>query len=566
LDGLWGIKDWRLKIEISRQFEMRGNEEFQYGGITLEKFWRATGMILILIGGMLFLSCSKKQEGPIETATAKAVEVVRVSRGEIRSELQLSGTIEASSQVMVFPKVAEKIIQMNVDEGSRVKKGDALAVIERKELELQLDQARAAYQAAQTAYEQTKQLAEVRVKTQISQARAQLQSAQVALQQVQALAKIRTTSQIAQAEAGLAALEANLEKLKRGAREEDRRQAEAAVNQAKANLANAESNYERMKNLYDSGAISKQSYEAAQTQQDVVKAQYAIALEQKELIDKGAREEDIRAMEAQVRQAEAALKLAQAQAETVSWEKDEALARAQVESAMAALRSAEALDDAKSWEAEIISAETAMAQAKAALELAQKRLDDATIIAPISGVVSERYLDLGAMATPTSPLFEIVDMDAVKATVSVIESDLGKLKLNDRAWVAVDALSQPVEGKVSLISPTLDRSSRSAKVEITVDNRDLKLKPGMFAKVSVPIDIRESALLIPRAAVIEDSEKNTRTVFVVEDNRGKRRQVEFGLTQGNIIEVSSGLVEGDAVVVAGQHTLKDGEEVTMVNP
>jgi len=508
------------------------------------------GIMLLLIGSVVLFACSQKQEGTTETVTAKAVEVVRASVGEIRSELQLSGTIEARSQVLVFPMVAGKIIQMNIDEGSRVKKGDVLAVIEHEELELQRDQAKAAHRAAETAHEQAKQLAEIRVMTQIAQVRSQLQSAEVALQQVRDLARLRTTTQIDQAQAGLASLQANLEKLKRGARDEDRKQAEAAVNQAEANLLNAVSDFERLKNLYGSGAISKQSFEAAQTQ----------------LIDNGAREEDIRAMEAQVRQAEASLVLAQAQAETVSWEKEEALAQAQVDAARAALQSAAALAGAKSWEAEIISAETAMAQAKAALDLAQKRLNDATITAPISGIVSIRHIDLGAMASPTSPMLEIVDMDTVKATVSIIESDLSKLNRNDIAYVSVDALPEPMTGKISLISPTLERSSRSAKVEIAVENRDLKLKPGMFAKVRVPVEIRENVVLIPRAAVIEDTEKGLRTVFVVENNRGKRRQVNFGLSQGSVVEISNGLGEGDLVVVAGQHTLKDGEAVTVVNP
>ncbi len=536
----------------------------------MKKFLIIALIIIIVIAAILIRSAVRQRGGEtIEAvaATVKAVEVMKATRGEIRSELQLSGTIEANSRVTVFPEVPGKIIQMNVDEGARVTKDQTLAIIEHAELALQVRQAEAAHRAAQTAFNQAQQLAEVRVKSQIDQAGAQLTSAIVALQQVEDLSQTRTTSQVEQARAGLESLKANLEKIKRGARDEDLRQAEAAVAGAKASLTNARNNHKRMKQLFDNGAISKQSFESAKTQLDIAKSQYEVANEQRALIQNGAREEDVQAMEAQVAQAEAALKLAYAQADTKTWEKDRVLAQSQVEAAGATLRAAEALIDAKSWEAEIIAAETAMEQAKVALDLAQERLGDATITAPITGILSIRYLDLGGLAAPTTPIFEIVDMDTVKATVSVIEADLRKLDPeNQEPWIEVDALTQPVTGKISLISPVLNQASRSAKVEIAIDNAALHLKPGMFAKVKIPVDIRENAILLPRSAIIEDSIKNAQTVFVVVGGRSNRRQIELGLAEGSRVEITSGLSEGEQVVIAGQHTLKDGEAVTVMNP
>ena len=158
-------------------------------------------------------------------------------------------------------------------------------------------------------------------------------------------------------------------------------------------------------------------------------------------------------------------------------------------------------------------------------------------------------------------------MDTVKATVSVIEADLSKLDPeNQEAWIEVDALAQPVTGKISLISPVLDRASRSAKVEIVIDNAGLRLKPGMFAKVRIPVEIYHNALLLPRSAVMEDSIKETHTVFVVAEGRSQRRQVEVGLAEGSRVQITSGLSEGEQVVIAGQHPLMDGEEVTVMSP
>lgn len=532
----------------------------------------------ILIGTLIILAIAavislprflKPEKSEIQQAQAtvlKPVEIIKAKRGEIRSELELSGTIQAESQVSVFPKVAGRLVVLNVDEGDSVEKGVSLAVVEHEELELAVQQAEATLKAAKTAYEQTKQLAEVRVNSQIAQAKAQFRAAEIALQQVVDLSEIRTITQIEQAQAALESLVANLQKIKSGARDEDRRQAEAGLSQADANLANARSNHERMVQLFQNGAISQQSLESAKTQLDVATAQHKITSEQLQLIDNGARAEDIQAMEAQVEQAKASLRLAQSQAATRTWEKDIELARSQVETARAGLVSAEALKTAKSWEAEITSAKTARTQAEVALKLAQKRLNDATIRAPISGIISRRTLDLGGMALPASPLFEIVNISTVKATVEVIEVELSQLALNQQASIGIDGIDAEMSGRVAFISPTLTPARRTAIVEVRIDNPKGTLRPGMFAKVTIPIKVHTDAILISRASLVEDANANTQTVFVIEDGVSQRRVVEIGLLRAGEAEVLSGITEGEAVVTAGQHSLKQGERVRVVNP
>ena len=528
-------------------------------------------LILLAVAAILAMPRFLKPEKPAAeqaeaAAVLKPVEVTRAKRGEIRSELELSGTIQAESQVSVFPKIAGRLIVLNVDEGDTVKKGTPLATVEHEELELAVQQAEATLEAAETAYSQTKQLAKVRVRSQIAQAKAQLHAAEVALQQVVDLSEIRTVTQIDQAQAALESLVANLKKIKSGARDEDRRQAQAGLNQADANLANAKSNHTRMRQLFQNGAISQQSLEGAKTQLDIGIAQQKIAAEQLQLIDNGARPEDIQAMEAQVQQAEASLRLAQTQATTRTWEKDIELARSQVETAQAALTSAEALETAKSWEAEITSAKTARTQADLALKLAQKRRKDATIYAPISGIISKRYLDLGGMALPAAPLFEVVNIDTVKATVDVIEAQLSQVALNQQALIEIDGIDTPISGSIVFISPTLEVMRRTATVEVRIDNPRRTIKPGMFAKVTVPIKVHTDAILISRVSLISDVATKAQNVFVVEDGVIRRQPVEIGLLRGSEAEVLNGIMEGDAVVTAGQHSLKDGESVRVVNP
>jgi RND family efflux transporter MFP subunit len=218
---------------------------------------------------------------------------------------------------------------------------------------------------------------------------------------------------------------------------------------------------------------------------NVTNSQYKAAEQQLKLVNEGAREEDIQAVEAQVKQAESALQMAKKLEETRDWEKDITLAEAQVNQAEAMLKLANASVEAKSWEADITKANTAVEQATVALELAQKQLSYATITAPISGIISKRYIELGAMASQQLPMFEIVDIDVVKAKVSIVESDLYKIKLGDEALISVDAFREPLKGKITLISPVLERMTHTTTIEITIDNKDYKLKPGMFARAKI---------------------------------------------------------------------------------
>ena len=494
-------------------------------------------------------------------AEATLVEIAPVEVGDITQELSLVGDIEAQAQVLVFTKIPGKIQELNVEVGSLVRHGDVLALVEHKELQLGVKQTEAALKAAQAAFTQAQALSKIKIMSQVRQAQAGLSAAKAAFDQVNDISFTRTTTQIAQAEAGLEAIEASLKKIKEGAREEERKQVEATVEQARAGLNNAQINYERMEKLFEQGVISKQTLEGIETQYTVAKAQYEAATQQLKLINEGAREEDIQAVEAQVKQAEAALQMAKTMADTKSWEKDIALAKAQVEQAEAGVEAAVALEEAKSWEAEITGAEMAVEQAKVGLELALQRLSDATITAPISGIISQRTAELGGMAAPQAPLFEIVDMDVVKAKVSVIESELSKIKVGDEALISVEALPEPVKGKVNLISPTLDKMSRTATVEISIDNADYKLKPGMFARAKIIYSKHASTLLAPSSAVVYKDGKAF--VYAVRGDVAKMADVKIGFTSTaeDKTEIVSGLSSGDKVIVSGHFGLKDGAKV-----
>ena len=434
----------------------------------MRKFLVSLAVTLLIIASLFAVSAAQ------ESGPEKTVEI-----------LSLVGDIEARTQVFVLPDIPGRIQELNVEVGDSVRKGDMLAVVEHEELELGVRQAKAALKAAMAGLHQAEALSKINVLSQVEQAQAGLSAAKVTLEQAQALSFTQIKSQVTQAEAGLAAVEATMKKAKEGARKQEKKQVEASVEQAGASLENARSNHKRMEQLSEQNTISQQTFEASKTQLDVAEAQYEAARQQLDLVDEGSRKEDIEAVEAQVRQAEAVLEIAKKLEETRNWEKDIALAEAKLAQAEALFKLAKASEESRIWEDEIMIVSMAVEQARVALDLAQKLLSDATIRAPISGIVSMRNIELGGMASPQSPIFQIVDMDIVKAKVSVTESDLYRIELGDKAMISVDAFPESVMGEVTLINPTTDIMSRTTTVEITVDNEGHRLRPGMFARAKI---------------------------------------------------------------------------------
>jgi RND family efflux transporter MFP subunit len=398
----------------------------------------------------------------------------------------------------------------------------------------------------------------------LADAQAGVAAAAAALEQVRDLAETRSMTQIEAAEASLNAIQANLVKIRAGARDEERKQIEATVEQALANLTNVQADHGRMKDLFESGAVSRQTFDAVRTQLTVVQAQHDVAKQQWALIEKGARDEDILAVEAQVQQAEANLRLARQQVERQTWKQDVAIAEARLRQSDAGLEAASASVEARSWEAEIVAAHAMLKQARASRDLAQDALSDAHVTAPIAGIVSVRHQDAGSMAEPMKPLFEIVVMDIVVAVTSVLEEDVSRIRLGDPAVVSGKGIVGASHGRVSAISPIIDPRTRTAKVEVELGNADHSRKPGMFVRVRLQTDVRADAILVPRDVIVEDESLRARSVFVVRERRARRVPVTTCLADGNRVQITDGLASGDAVVYAGQAQLSDGDTVRIV--
>ena len=205
-------------------------------------------------------------------------------------------------------------------------------------------------------------------------------------------------------------------------------------------------------------------------------------------------------------------------------------------------------------------AQSRVDQYQAALSQAQILLSECFIRAPISGIISHKYLEEGDMAMVTRPIFAIVDIDEVEITADLPERYLSQVHDGTEAFIKVDAFpNREFQGTVTRISPTLDVTNRTAKLEITVPNPDHALRPGMFARVALTVAKEEQVVVIQEAAVLRRGV--TPYVFVVEEDIARRRDVVLGLEEGPRVEVSAGLTPGQLLVVAGQQKIADGDLV-----
>lgn len=186
--------------------------------------------------------------------------------------------------------------------------------------------------------------------------------------------------------------------------------------------------------------------------------------------------------------------------------------------------------------------------------------EKAPVESTVTGVVGRIYVDIGENVIPLTAVALVVNMDKVKIDLDIPEKYLPKISLGQEAGVSVDAYpKKDFIGSVTKISPVVDLSTRTAPIEITIDNPDHDLKSGMFARVRLVIEERHSVLAVLKESIM-GREPNT-YVYVIEDKRAVLRKISLGFRQGPYYEVREGLKEGDLVVIMGQQRLYEGAAV-----
>lgn len=189
----------------------------------------------------------------------------------------------------------------------------------------------------------------------------------------------------------------------------------------------------------------------------------------------------------------------------------------------------------------------------------------AEVKAPIKGTVIRYYVDIGDSVIPQEPMpqepvLNIAYMDKVKIVVNVGEKDISKLRKGEKVRVSVDAYpEESFLGRVVRVAPAVDPRSRKVKVELEIENKDHRLKPGMFADVEIIYNEHKNVLVVPRIAVLE--KEGRKILFTVEDDRAKLREVKTGVSDEEKIEIVEGLTERESVVIEGNYGLTDGAKV-----
>ncbi len=201
-------------------------------------------------------------------------------------------------------------------------------------------------------------------------------------------------------------------------------------------------------------------------------------------------------------------------------------------------------------------------QLELAMSDAELQLEYTSVEAPISGVVSSRTAKLGDEVAIGQTLFEIVDMDSIVALVYVPERELPRLDVGHEARITVPAApGQQYQGTVERIAPVVDPRTGTVKVTVDVPRRT-GLRPGMYVEVGLVTAVHDTAVLVPKKALLYDDDQ----IFLfrlVDDRKVERLMVEALLENPDVIEPVSGVSAGDQIVVAGQTGLKDGAVVRL---
>jgi membrane fusion protein, multidrug efflux system len=201
---------------------------------------------------------------------------------------------------------------------------------------------------------------------------------------------------------------------------------------------------------------------------------------------------------------------------------------------------------------------------KAALSLAEKSFTDCVIRAPFSGVVTEKKISAGAYIRKGQAICGLVKVDPLRAELAIPESAVSAIQIGQKAKLNVQSFpDRTFDAIVRYIGPSLRSESRTLVVEAIVPNSQHLLKPGLFVTARVSLPKADKTLLVPSAAILTDS--GVSRVFVLGPQRVTERIVALGDRYGDVIEVRSGLGEGDRVVVSPDRRLTDGLEVVRPN-
>lgn len=211
--------------------------------------------------------------------------------------------------------------------------------------------------------------------------------------------------------------------------------------------------------------------------------------------------------------------------------------------------------------------------AGAQLAQARKALADTAVLAPMAGMVGERFVQVGEKVSPDTKIVSIIDLSRMEIEAPVPSSEIGGVRIGQPVNLRIEGIDAPQTGTIARINPATSAGTRSVPVYITLDNRDPRVRAGLFAQGALAVEQREAVIAAPLAALRESSGRSF--VYAVVDGRIEQRSVQTGIrdetaraangTTG-LVEIIEGLKAGDTIVAVNLGVLRSGSAVRTVAP
>jgi HlyD family secretion protein len=198
---------------------------------------------------------------------------------------------------------------------------------------------------------------------------------------------------------------------------------------------------------------------------------------------------------------------------------------------------------------------------------AAAQLSYSEIKSPIDGVVTDRPLYVGDVATANQPLLTLMNISRLIAKGHIPQSEAAQLKVGNPAKLKVPGMDDPIEGKVTLVSPALDPGSTTIEVWVEAKKANPNLRPGITVQVAMTAKTVKEAVVVPAAAVYKNPEGNGNYVLVAgTDDKAHVKPVQVGIRNGEDAQIASGINPGDPVITSGGYAVPDGTKIKVEKP
>ena len=308
------------------------------------------------------------------------------------------------------------------------------------------------------------------------------------------------TAQLEQAEAGVNAASANLERTSDSGFTQQLLQAEQLVGKLQIQYNTVKDSYDKTQTLYSADAVSKKDLEDAKAQYDAITIDLKNAQDNLELLK------------------------------------------------------------SKSGPQATKAAAAALEQAQAGVSAVKIQINNATITAPIAGVVSEKAVEVGQLASGQSGSVTVIDYSSLEAEINIPDKMLSKIQVGLSVPVTINASPDAkIVGVIESISPNTSSKNNFYVVKVKIDNSKDDIKAGMFAKISLPAEKKDNILMVPNETI--KMENGVNYLYTVDNGEVKKISVETGISNEKFTEVKGKVEEGLEVITEGQNLLSDGEKV-----